>query len=212
MRNGDRVCACSVGHERRAHHAAVRGGEVNRLARVEIPVLVGHFSADGQRFVGRDGRRERRHDEVNGCTGSDRDVLGAAHQAETRRDGRGAGRGRRKQAVAANASCGRRPGHGRRLHHGLVIVGDGVEVHRRVGVRGRCTRRADGHAGDVRGVEQDRRSENGVAGRTRIERSVGVAGVGGCDDHPRLFAGDGHARCADIEPNPARGVNVDNGG
>ena len=166
MRHGDGVRASSVGHERRAHHGPVRGGEVNRLARVEIPVLVGHLSADGQRFVGCDGRRERRHDEVNGCTGGDRDVLGTAHQAEARGDGCGAGRGGREQAVAADASCGRRPSHGRRLHHGLVIVGDGVEVHRRVSVRGRCARRADGNTGDVRGVEQDLRSEIDDAGRT----------------------------------------------
>ena len=41
---------------------------------------------------------------------------------------------------------------------------------------------------------------------------MGVAVVRNRNDDPCLFVGDGHARCADIKPNPARGVDIDNGG
>jgi hypothetical protein len=39
-----------------------------------------------------------------------------------------------------------------------MVVGDGVEVHSGVSVRGENARRADGDVADVRGVEQDLRT------------------------------------------------------
>ena len=39
-----------------------------------------------------------------------------------------------------------------------------------------------------------------------------IAGVGGCDNDPRLFAGDGHASGAHIEPNPTLRIDVHHGG
>ena len=197
-----------VGHERRTHHAPVGRGDVDGLARPEIAVLVGHLSVDGKRFIGGDGGRQRCDDEVNGCTGGDRDVLGSAHQAKARRDGCDTGCSGREQTVAADAAGGSRPGHGRCLNHGLMVVGHRVEVHRCVSVGGRCPRRTDGHAGDVRGVELNLRPEVDVGGRPGIERGMSVPGVGRGDDHPSLFVGDGHASGADIEPNPSRGVDV----
>ena len=212
MRHRDGVRTSGIGHEGRAHHGPVGRRDVDCFTREEIAVLVSHLSVDGQGFIGGDGRRQRRNDEVNGGTGRDRDVLRTAHKAKARRDGRDTCGIGCEQSVAADAASGGRPRHGRRLNHGLVIIRHGIEVHRRVCVGGRCARRADGHARDVRGVELHLRSEIDVGGGAGVERGVGVAVVRGRDDHPCLFAGDGHARCTDIEPNPARGVNVDNGG
>ena len=113
MRHRDGVRTSGVGHERRPHHGPVGRRDVNRFTREEIAVLVSHLCVDGQRFIGRDGRRQRRHDEVNGGTGRDRDVLSTAHKAKARRDGRYTSGVGREQSVAADAARGGRPGHGR---------------------------------------------------------------------------------------------------
>ncbi len=75
MRHRNGVRTSGVGHEGRAHHGPVGRRDVNRLTREEIAVLVSHLSVDGQGVIGRDGRRQGRHDEVDGSTGRDRDVL-----------------------------------------------------------------------------------------------------------------------------------------
>ncbi len=91
-----------------------------------------------------------------------------------------------------------------------MVVSNGIEIHSGVGVRGLCTGRTDGHAGDVRGVEQHLRTVR--CGGSGIERRVSVSGVWSGDDGPCLLVGDGHTKRTHIEPDPTLCVNVDHGG
>ena len=92
-----------------------------------------------------------------------------------------------------------------------MVIGDGIEVHSRVSIRGKRSRRTDGHACDVRCVEQNLRSVVHVHGRAGVERSVSVTLVGRGDDDPCLVVGGGHAERADVKPEPAGGVHVHDG-
>ena len=67
-------------------------------------MLIGHLRRDGEVLISRDGGRQRGHNEINGCTGRDRDVLCPAHQTKAshhRGDTRCAWG---EQTVAADAS------------------------------------------------------------------------------------------------------------
>ena len=130
-------------------------------------MLVNHVGGDFQGFISRDGSREWCYNKFRWRSGCDRNVLMAAHQTETGGDGHRTRSAWSEQTVASNASRGGRPGHRWRLHHRLVVISNGIEIHSGVCVSGQCTGRTDGHAGDVRGVEQHLRPVRG--GGSRIE-------------------------------------------
>ena len=93
-----------------------------------------------------------------------------------------------------------------------MVVGDGVEVHRGVSIRGHRSSWRDVDRGDVGRVEQNLGPE-GLGDRIAgIEGCVGESRVSGGDDHPRLLTGDGHAQRADVKPKPSCGVHVGDGG
>ena len=150
-------------------------------------MLVHHGRRDGQRIVSRDGRSERRHHQFCRRTGGDRNGLRAAHQTETSGDGVRSDGARRIQPVQTDGANVNGPLYRWALDHGLVVVGNGVEVHRGISVGGHRAAWCDVDRGDVGRVEQDLGPEGLGHGVARIERSVCVAGIGGSDDDPCLL-------------------------